>query len=225
MINTALRTSLTAVAFAAAVSTSAVAGPLPLFPFEPLPARTARAARHRLRAGRDRGAGAGHDAPSRFKRQVVNYRPTKRRAPSSSTPRTPISISCSAAARRSATASASAARASPGRASRPSRRRPSGRTGIRRRRCSSVSPICRASWPAAPATRSAPAPCISPARSTASTAPTRRRPSASACRRAASASNNEDVQDLYERVKVGAKVVVLPMNDRRVSHRSGFSTN
>jgi lipoprotein-anchoring transpeptidase ErfK/SrfK len=36
---------------------------------------------------------------------------------------------------------------------------------------------------------------------------------------------NEDVKDLYERVKVGAKVVVLPLNDRRISHRSGFSTN
>ena len=36
---------------------------------------------------------------------------------------------------------------------------------------------------------------------------------------------NEDVKDLYERVKVGAKVVVLPINDRRISNRSGFSTN
>jgi hypothetical protein len=33
------------------------------------------------------------------------------------------------------------------------------------------------------------------------------------------------VKDLYERVKVGAKVVVLPINDRRISNRSGFSTN
>jgi lipoprotein-anchoring transpeptidase ErfK/SrfK len=36
---------------------------------------------------------------------------------------------------------------------------------------------------------------------------------------------NEDVTDLYERVKVGAKVVVLPMHENRVSHRSGFSTH
>jgi lipoprotein-anchoring transpeptidase ErfK/SrfK len=36
---------------------------------------------------------------------------------------------------------------------------------------------------------------------------------------------NEDVADLYSRVKVGAKVVVLPMTDRRVSSRNGFSTN
>jgi lipoprotein-anchoring transpeptidase ErfK/SrfK len=36
---------------------------------------------------------------------------------------------------------------------------------------------------------------------------------------------NDDVKDLYERVKVGAKVVVLPMSGPRVSSRSGFSTN
>ena len=36
---------------------------------------------------------------------------------------------------------------------------------------------------------------------------------------------NEDVSDLYARVTVGAKVVVLPMNGPRVSNRSGFSTN
>ena len=36
---------------------------------------------------------------------------------------------------------------------------------------------------------------------------------------------NEDVTDLYNRVKVGAKVVVLPMTDHRMSQRTGFSTN
>jgi L,D-transpeptidase catalytic domain len=36
---------------------------------------------------------------------------------------------------------------------------------------------------------------------------------------------NEDVSDLYARVTVGAKVVVLPMNGPRVSNRSGFSAN
>ena len=36
---------------------------------------------------------------------------------------------------------------------------------------------------------------------------------------------NEDVSDLYERVTVGAKVVVLPMTAHRVSSRYGFSTN
>ena len=33
---------------------------------------------------------------------------------------------------------------------------------------------------------------------------------------------NEDVQDLYERVKLGAKVVVLPMNERRAAYPRGM---
>src|SRR5437868_1246381 len=36
---------------------------------------------------------------------------------------------------------------------------------------------------------------------------------------------NEDVTDLYSRVSVGAKVVVLPMNGHQVSSRNGFSAN
>ncbi len=36
---------------------------------------------------------------------------------------------------------------------------------------------------------------------------------------------NEDVSDLYERVTVGAKVIVLPMAPTHVSVRTGFSTN
>ena len=63
-------------AFAAAVSTSAFAGPLPLFPFEPLPAPQLRAARRRLCPGRD-PIEAERQPPiatqSRFKRQVVSY--------------------------------------------------------------------------------------------------------------------------------------------------------
>jgi len=57
-----------------------------------------------------------------------------RSARSSSTPPTPISISCSPAARRCATASASGAKALPGPVPRKSPAWPSGRTGIRRRR-------------------------------------------------------------------------------------------
>src|SRR3981081_797009 len=49
--------------------------------------------------------------------------------------------------------------------------------GRPRRTAASAGPPRRASWPAAPAIRSAPAPCISAAPSTASTAPTSRRPS------------------------------------------------
>jgi len=36
---------------------------------------------------------------------------------------------------------------------------------------------------------------------------------------------NEDVSDLYARVTVGAKVVVLPMTAHKVSSRNGFSSN
>ena len=36
---------------------------------------------------------------------------------------------------------------------------------------------------------------------------------------------NEDVTDLYSRVPLGAKVVVLPMTEHRISSRSGFSAN
>jgi len=36
---------------------------------------------------------------------------------------------------------------------------------------------------------------------------------------------NDDVSDLYERVSVGAKVIVLPINPTHVSSRSGFSAN
>ena len=36
---------------------------------------------------------------------------------------------------------------------------------------------------------------------------------------------NEDVSDLYARVTVGAKVVVLPMTAHKVSSRNGFSAN
>ena len=71
----------------------------------------------------------------RLHRQIVDY--PSREAPGTIVVDTPhtSSITCSAAARRSATASASAARASPGRASSRSCARPNGRTGIRRRRC------------------------------------------------------------------------------------------
>jgi lipoprotein-anchoring transpeptidase ErfK/SrfK len=36
---------------------------------------------------------------------------------------------------------------------------------------------------------------------------------------------NEDVSDLYDRVTMGARVVVLPMTEHRVSNRSSLSTN
>jgi lipoprotein-anchoring transpeptidase ErfK/SrfK len=36
---------------------------------------------------------------------------------------------------------------------------------------------------------------------------------------------NDDVTDLYERVKVGAKVIVLPVNERRAAAQSGRSSS
>jgi lipoprotein-anchoring transpeptidase ErfK/SrfK len=36
---------------------------------------------------------------------------------------------------------------------------------------------------------------------------------------------NEDVTDLYERVGIGAKVIVLPINPTHMSSRAGFSAN
>src|ERR1700754_4279558 len=80
MFNTALRSSLTAVAFAAAVPTSALAGPLPLFPLEPLPApqHAPRAAAYAPVQTQEQNQEQNQEqAPiatqSRFKRQVVSY--------------------------------------------------------------------------------------------------------------------------------------------------------
>ena len=70
-----------------------------------------------------------------------------------------------------------------------------------------------AAWRAAPTTRSAPAPstCSRTARtrSTASTAPTSRRPSAQAVSSGCIRMMNQDVIDLYSRVPAGSKVIVL----------------
>ncbi len=56
---------------------------------------------------------------------------------------------------------------------------------------------------------SAPEPCISAALSTAFTAPTSPTRSVQAVSSGCIRMTNEDVTDLYDRVKVGAKVVVL----------------
>ncbi len=89
----------------------------------------------------------------------------------------------------------------------PARR--SGRTGVRRRKCASVAPTCRPSWPADRRTRSAHAPCISgpPSyRIHGSNQPwTIGHAVSSGCIR----MRNEDVMDLYERVKVGTTVHVI----------------
>ena len=85
----------------------------------------------------------------------------------------------------------------------------------------SASPTCRASWPAARPTRSARAPCISAARSTASTAPTRPHTIGQRVSSGCIRMINEDVIDLYSRVNVGTKVVVLPMSSRRAATATG----
>ena len=68
---------------------------------------------------------------------------------------------------------------------------------------------CRPTWPAARTTRSARAPCISARPSTASTARTSRGRIGQAVSSGCIRMRNEDVIDLYERVKVGTPVVVL----------------
>jgi lipoprotein-anchoring transpeptidase ErfK/SrfK len=74
MFRTALRTSFAAVALAAAVSTQAFAGPLPFFPFDPQPmaAYAPRAAAY-APVETEQAAPPPVTAPSRFKRQVVSY--------------------------------------------------------------------------------------------------------------------------------------------------------
>ena len=89
------------------------------------------------------------------------------------------------------------------------RARRNGRTGRRRPRCSRAVPICRATWSAVRTIRSARARCISARRSTASTARTSPGPSARRSRPGCIRMRNEDVIDLYGRVKVGTKVVVI----------------
>src|ERR1041385_3362217 len=69
------RFSLSAAALAAAVSTSAFAGPLPLFPFEPAPYQSPRVTAYA--PAKTEAPAIEHQAPastqSRFKRQVVSY--------------------------------------------------------------------------------------------------------------------------------------------------------
>ena len=84
-----------------------------------------------------------------------------------------------------------------------------GRIGRRRRKCWSAVPICRGTWRAARKIRSARARCISAPRSTASTAPTSPGPSARKVSSGCIRMRNEDVIDLYGRVRVGTRVMVI----------------
>ncbi len=101
-----------------------------------------------------------------------------------------------------------AVRASSGQASTRSLVTPSGRVGVRRRSCSSVAQICRASWKVAKTILSARALYLGSSiyRIHGSNEPnTIGQAVSSGCIR----MTNEDVADLYDRVPVGAKVVVL----------------
>src|ERR1051326_7319894 len=71
MFLAAIRLSLSAAALAAAVSTSAFAGPLPLFPFEPPPYQPPRATAYA--PAETEAPAVEQQAQSRFKRQVVSY--------------------------------------------------------------------------------------------------------------------------------------------------------
>jgi lipoprotein-anchoring transpeptidase ErfK/SrfK len=233
MINTALRSSLAAVAvaFAAAVSTSAVAGPLPLFPFEPLPAPHApRAAAYApvetpVAAQEQTREPAAIASQSRFKRQVVSY-------PTHEAPGTVV-VDTANTHLYFVLGGGKAIRYGIG----------VGRDGFTWAGVKTVErkaewpdwrppqemlerqpylPRFMAGGPDNPLGARAMYLSGSVYRIHGTNAPsTIGQRVSSGCFRL----KNEDVKDLYERVKVGAKVVVLPLNDRRISNRSGFSTN
>ena len=222
MLLTAVRTTLSAAALAAAVSTSALAGPLPLFPFEqPGPYHAPRAAAYAPVETETPAA----VAPSRFKRQVVTY-PTSE-APGTvviDTPNTYLYL---------VLGNGQALRYGIG----------VGREGFTWAGIKTVEkkaewpdwhppqemlqrqpylPRMMAGGPGNPLGARAMYLSGSVYRIHGTNAPdTIGQRVSSGCIRL----TNEDVTDLYNRVKVGAKVVVLPMTDHRMSQRSGFSTN
>jgi lipoprotein-anchoring transpeptidase ErfK/SrfK len=176
-----VRISLTAAAIACAVSTTAAAGPLPILPWQTAEPQVPQATAYAPVEAEDTA-----ELPSKFKRQVVNYATHEATGTIViDTPNTFLYL---------VLGNGRALRYGIG----------VGREGFTWAGTKTVEkkaewpdwhppqemiarqPICRASWPAAPVTRWAPAPCTCPARSIASTAPTRRRPSASMCHRAAS---------------------------------------
>ena len=133
----------------------------------------------------------------------------KRPARSSSIRGTIFFISSRVRAGQSATASASAAPASPGQARTRFRQKRNGRTGRHPRKCSGASLTCRTSWPGGPNNPlGARALYLGSTlyRIHGSNEPwTIGQNVSSGCIR----MRNADVIDLYERVKVGTKVVVL----------------
>jgi lipoprotein-anchoring transpeptidase ErfK/SrfK len=227
MFLSSVRTKLSAAALAAAVSTSAFAGPLPLFPFDQpdffyAPRNTAYAPVETRPQVPEAPAAA---TPSRFKRQIVNY-PTHE-APGTvviDTPNTYLYL---------VLGNGQALRYGIG----------VGREGFTWAGTKTVEkkaewpdwhppqemlqrqpylPRMMAGGPGNPLGARAMYLSGSVYRIHGTNAPdTIGQRVSSGCIRL----TNEDVTDLYNRVKVGAKVVVLPMSDHRMSQRTGFSTN
>jgi len=231
MFLNAIRLSLSAAALVAAVSTSAIAGPLPLFPFEPAPFPAPRAAAYapvevEEQAVQEPAVQApAHTSQSRFKRQIVSY-PTHE-APGTivvDTPNTYLYL---------VLGDGKALRYGIG----------VGREGFTWAGTKTVEkkaewpdwhppqemlqrqpylPRFMAGGPANPLGARAMYLSGSVYRIHGTNAPsTIGQRVSSGCIRL----TNDDVVDLYNRVKVGARVVVLPMTDHRITHRTGFSTN
>ena len=146
--------------------------------------------------------------PAFLPREVAYPDRARPRAPSSSTPKRATSTWSSATAWPSATASASAVRASNGRAFTMSRARPSGRDGPRRRRCASACrmlPVHMEGGIDNPLGARALYLGSTLYRIHGSNQPwTIGHAVSSGCIR----MRNQDVVDLYDRVKVGTKVIV-----------------
>jgi lipoprotein-anchoring transpeptidase ErfK/SrfK len=228
MFNTALRSSLTAVAFAMAVSTSAVAGPLPLFPLEPLPAPQ-HAPRAAAYAPVQSPVEVEEQAPiatqSRFKRQVVNYATNE--APGTVVVDTANTylyfvLGGGKALRYGIGVGRDGFTWSGVKTVERKAEWPDWRPPQEMLERQPYLPRFMAGGPENPLGARAMYLSGSVYRIHGTNAPsTIGQRVSSGCFRL----KNEDVKDLYERVKVGAKVVVLPINDRRISNRSGFSTN
>jgi lipoprotein-anchoring transpeptidase ErfK/SrfK len=225
MMRAVIRLSLSAAALVAAVSTSAFAGPLPLFPFEPAPYQAPRPAAYAPVETEAPAVEAPAPTQPRFKRQIVTY-PTSE-APGTvviDTPNTHLYL---------VLGDGKALRYGIG----------VGREGFTWAGTKTVEkkaewpdwhppqemlerqpylPRMMAGGPGNPLGARAMYLSGSVYRIHGTNAPdTIGQRVSSGCIRL----TNDDVVDLYNRVKVGAKVVVLPMTDHRISHRSGFSTN
>src|SRR4051794_15084197 len=225
MMRAIVRTSLSVAALVASVSTSAFAGPLPLIPFDHTPLQAPRSAAYAPVETEARAVEAPAPSQSRFKRQVVSYLTGE--APGTvvvDTPNTYLYL---------VLGDGKALRYGIG----------VGRDGFTWAGTKTVEkkaewpdwhppqemlqrqpylPRMMAGGPGNPLGARAMYLSGSVYRIHGTNAPsTIGQRVSSGCIRL----TNDDVTDLYNRVKLGARVVVLPMTDHRISHRTGFSTN